>query len=156
MIEESKALETKQKKKLELIRLLESKNVRYEDKRYKKEGFYLIGGGDLSRVILEADRLGYKFQLDKNKNRWYLQGFRIASKKRKDEIPKRRDAIIILLDGTDIEYVDKRNDYNGALWIIGGNELKNFVEFAKGLGIHFRYQPEGSRFSDYKPAWWAK
>lgn len=120
VIEEPKALETKQKKELELIRLLESKNVRYEDKRYKKEGFYLIGGGDLSRVILEANRLGYKFQLDKNKNRWYLQGFKIASKKRKDEIPKRRDAIIILLDGTDIEYVDKRDDNNGALWIIGG------------------------------------
>jgi hypothetical protein len=54
----------------------------------------------------------------------------------------------ILLAG--IEYEDNRNR-DGGLWIIGGQELQDFVKVAGRHGYHFAYKPDRRRG---RPGWW--
>lgn len=140
-------------KELEL--LLDRKNVKYKDNRYKGEGFCLIGGSELSNVVLKAAELGFIFRFHEKDNAWYLEGKKTI-KKESDINPKtKKDTIITILEKRGVEYIDKRQE-NGALWIIGGAELKDIVDIAKTIGVYFRFKPEGGRISKHKPAWWAK
>ena len=137
-----------------LISLLESRNVKYKDDRNNGGGFWIFGEGDLSHVILDANKLGLKFY--NNNNRWYLDNKKVLVKKGVNKRTEARDSIMILLNGSGIKYVDRRNNKNGKLWIIGGNELKNFVEYAKQFKIYFKFQPEGDADTKHKPGWWIK
>ena len=137
-----------------LISLLESRNVKYKDDRNNGGGFWIFGEGDLSHVILDANKLGLKFY--NNNNRWYLDNKKVLAKKGVNKRTEARDSIMILLNGSGIKYVDRRNNKNGKLWIIGGNELKNFVEYAKQFKIYFKFQPEGDADTKHKPGWWIK
>ena len=137
-----------------LIILLESRNVKYKDDRNKGGGFWIFGEGDLSHVILDANKLGLRFY--NNNNRWYLDNKKVLVKKRANKRTETRDSIMILLDGSGIKYVDRRNNKNGKLWIIGGNELKDFAEYAKQFKIYFKFQPEGDADTKHKPGWWIK
>ena len=137
-----------------LIRLLESRNVKYKDDRNNGGGFWIFGEGDLSHVILDANKLGLEFY--NNNNRWYLDNKKVLVKKGVNKRTEARDSIMILLNGSGIKYVDRRNNKNGKLWIIGGNELKNFVEYAKQFKIYFKFQPEGDADTKHKPGWWIK
>lgn len=140
-------------KELEL--LLDRKNVKYKDNRYKGGGFWIIGGSELSNVVSKAAELGFVFRLHEKENAWYLEGKKTI-KKEADIKPKtKKDTIITILEKRGVEYIDKRQE-NGALWIIGGAELKDIVDVAKTIGVYFRFKPEGGRISKHKPAWWAK
>lgn len=50
------------------------------------------------------------------------------------------------------EVVDKRKN-GGALWIIGGWELKEKLEVMKEKKIYFKYTKKGSRSTKNKPGW---
>jgi hypothetical protein len=63
--------------------------------------------------------------------------------------------IIELLKEEKIQYEDNRK-IGGALWIIGGHELDDFVNECKSLNIKFTYKEEGNRTTNYRPAWWYK
>lgn len=153
--ENLKSEEEVAKKKINsLIILLESRNVKYKDDRNKGGGFWIFGEGDLSHVILDANKLGLRFY--NNNNRWYLDNKKVLVKKRANKRTEARDSIMILLDGSGIKYVDRRNNKNGKLWIIGGNELKDFAEYAKQFKIYFKFQPEGDADTKHKPGWWIK
>ncbi len=66
-----------------------------------------------------------------------------------------KDNIINLIEGKGIEYVDMRPK-NGALWIIGGMELKGFVDFCNKDGYEFAFVPTGSKATERRPGWWLK
>ena len=145
---------------VELLNLLDRKNVKYKDNRYKGGDFLLIGGGELSNVVSKAAELGFIFSLHEKDNAWYLEGTKKTKKgniKRPTVVEQsvNKDAIINLLKESRVAYIDKRQE-NGNLWIIGGQELKGIVEIAKTMGVYFQFKPEGGKISKHKPAWWAK
>lgn len=83
-----------------------------------------------------------------------------GGKERKDSVVNtdslfEKDAVIFLLKTEGIQYVDKRAN-GGSLWIIGGEELSEFVSTIRPLGYHFIYKEEGGRATKGKPGWWAK
>ena len=64
--------------------------------------------------------------------------------------------IIALLEEHNVSYIDKRSS-NGALWIIGGYELKPIVSMAsRKFGIFFQFKEGGGRATKGNDAWWAK
>ncbi|MGN1027450.1 MAG: DUF559 domain-containing protein [Faecousia sp.] len=71
-----------------------------------------------------------------------------------DVLPNSGD-IIALLKKCNVRYVDKRSR-NGALWLIGGSELKPVIEEAKALGFYFQFKESGGKATKGAPGWWAK
>ena len=69
------------------------------------------------------------------------------------EAPK--DLILEYLKKRDIPYHDMR-EKGGALWIIGGSELKTLISQCEALGLHFRFQKGGTKLTKWQDAWWAK
>lgn len=65
------------------------------------------------------------------------------------------DKIISLITNAGIKYVDNR-DQKGALWILGGKELQDFVDSCNKYGYEFAYVEYGSKATDRKPGWWLK
>ena len=66
-----------------------------------------------------------------------------------------RDLVVEYLKKKGIPYQDQR-EKGGALWIIGGSELKPLVKQCEALGQHFRFQKGGTRGTKWKDAWWTK
>ena len=144
----------------ELIKLLESRGVKYKDCRSKGGAFWIIGGNELSKIVSQAAELGFKFRYHAQKNAWYLENMKKAKKENIQrptviEPSGKKETIITILEKRGVAYIDKRQE-NGNLWIIGGQELKDIVEIAKTIGVYFHFKPEGGRISKHKPAWWAK
>ena len=141
----------------ELIKLLESRGVKYKDCRSKGGAFWIIGGNELGHTVSKAAELGFKFRLNAPQNAWYLEDMKKENIKRPTVIEPsvKKDTIITILKESSVTYIDKRQE-NGNLWIIGGQELKDIVEVAKKIGVYFQFKPEGGRVSKHKPAWWAK
>ncbi len=67
----------------------------------------------------------------------------------------KEEDIIALLKNYNIKYVDKR-PFKGALWILGGVELKPVVEEARKLGFYFTFKKDGGKTIKGKDCWWAK
>lgn len=144
----------------ELIKLLESRGVKYKDYRSKGGTFWIIGGNELCKIVSQAAELGFKFRCHAPKNAWYLENMKKAKKENIQrptviEPSGKKETIITILEKRGVAYIDKRQE-NGNLWIIGGQELKDIVEIAKTIGVYFHFKPEGGRISKHKPAWWAK
>ena len=141
----------------ELIKLLESRGVKYKDCRSKGGAFGIIGGNELSKIVSQAAELGFNFRLNAPQNAWYLEDMKKENIKRPTVIKPsgKKETIITILEKRGVAYIDKRQE-NGNLWIIGGQELKDIVEIAKTIGVYFHFKPEGGRISKHKPAWWAK
>lgn len=57
-----------------------------------------------------------------------------------------------LLEQNELDLIDKR-PLNGALWILGGWELKEKLDEFKLYGLHFRFAHNGSNSTKRKPAW---
>lgn len=72
-----------------------------------------------------------------------------------EELQPETTDVIALLKKKHVKYVDKRAS-NGALWIVGGQELSPIVRECKRLGIYFHYKQEGGKQTGYRPGWWAK
>ena len=69
------------------------------------------------------------------------------------EVPA--DLVVEYLKKKGIPYQDQRGK-GGALWIIGGSELKPLIKQFEALGQHFRFQKGGTKGTKWKDAWWAK
>jgi hypothetical protein len=65
------------------------------------------------------------------------------------------DLVVEYLKKKGIPYQDQR-EKGGALWIIGGSELKPLVKQCEALGQHFRFQKGGTKGTRWKDAWWTK
>ena len=63
------------------------------------------------------------------------------------------DSLIARIEQTGIPYIDNRSR-NGALWIIGGKELRPFVDACAEEGVYFRYKSEGACATKGAAAWW--
>lgn len=67
-------------------------------------------------------------------------------------LPEKED-LMELLDYHEVPYVDKRST-GGALWLIGGDELREVVQKAKTLGFEFYFKEGGGKATKGKDAWW--
>lgn len=63
--------------------------------------------------------------------------------------------ILTLLRQHGVRFVDKRGN-GGALWLIGGNELKPIIAEAKRLGFAFHFKEDGGKAIKGAPVWWGK
>ena len=63
--------------------------------------------------------------------------------------------IIDFLKRRYVHFVDKRSN-GGALWLIGGSELKPIISEAEKLGIRFHFKEAGGKATKGAPGWWAK
>lgn len=65
------------------------------------------------------------------------------------------DWIIEKLIGADLEYVDKRQN-DGALWVLGGGGLADFMSELEQEGAVFGFKAEGAKALDGSAGWWIK
>lgn len=63
--------------------------------------------------------------------------------------------ILTLLRQHGVRFMDKRGN-GGALWLIGGNELKPIIAEAKRLGFAFHFKEDGGKATKGAPGWWGK
>lgn len=63
--------------------------------------------------------------------------------------------LLTMIRAAGISYVDKR-DRGGALWIIGGQELNEFVRQCRNYGIRFTFKKAGGKATKGEPGWWTK
>ena len=80
--------------------------------------------------------------------------------KSRDEHPKKEQAsdkgsISMILQNAGVEIIDKRAN-GGAMWVIGGNELKPLMDQCKELGVKFIYASGGGKATKNRAAWWTK
>lgn len=71
-----------------------------------------------------------------------------------DMAPDAND-VLSLLKKHNVKYIDKRK-FNGALWIVGGQELDNVVREVRAHGCSFKFKPDGGKATKGKPGWWIK
>ena len=64
-------------------------------------------------------------------------------------------ALFVQLREAGAEFVDKRKN-GGALWIIGGKELKAVMQSFKEIGVKFTFKAGGGKATKGKDGWWAK
>lgn len=71
----------------------------------------------------------------------------------KVDAPKLSDVDVLRSVG--LEVIDKRPQ-GGALWVVGGNELKTLMDAFAAQGLAFTYTPGGSKSTGNRPAWFIK
>lgn len=71
------------------------------------------------------------------------------------EVQTKTGDILTLVRQYGVHYVDKRSN-GGALWLIGGNELKPIIAEAKRLGFAFHFKEDGGKATKGASGWWAK
>ena len=54
-----------------------------------------------------------------------------------------------------LEVIDKRSN-GGAVWVVGGTELKDTLEKFAESGVRFKFAPRGSQSTGRRPAWWTR
>ena len=62
--------------------------------------------------------------------------------------------LITYLNENDLKFIDNRTQ-GGALWLIGGRELSDYIAELKIKGYPFSYTRKGGHASDYEPAWYS-
>lgn len=130
-----------------LKKFLDSKNVKYEDKRDKDGAFWIKGGGELAKVISEAKaKFDFKFKLNESENRWLFSGVK--------KVPDK--AIIEFLQSQNIQYIDNRAK-NCGLWAIGNKSLEGILKKVdERFGTKFTYVISGAQATNRKSAWWTR
>jgi predicted peroxiredoxin len=63
------------------------------------------------------------------------------------------ESLLSFLKSQGLEVIDKR-PYNGALWVVGGNELQHLMIQLKKAGVNFVFTDRGGRASRHRPAWY--
>jgi DNA topoisomerase-3 len=71
------------------------------------------------------------------------------------ERPEGGDELLGLLAAEGVEAIDRRAA-GGALWVVGGPELKELMDRLAGRGFRFSHAKEGGRATKHRPAWWIK
>ena len=75
------------------------------------------------------------------------------SSKKSEQETVESGSLVDFLTANNISFIDNRQK-NGCLWIIGGQEPKEFVDKCSIRGVRFHFKADGSRATDYSPAWW--
>lgn len=75
------------------------------------------------------------------------------SSKKSEQETAESGSLVDFLTANNISFIDNRQK-NGCLWIIGGKELKEFVDKCSIRGVRFHFKADGSRATHYSPAWW--
>lgn len=65
------------------------------------------------------------------------------------------DLLVDAIRKRGIRFTDKRSK-GGCLWIIGGNELTDFVHEMRKLGVRFYFKKKGARAIGGRSGWWTK
>ena len=72
-----------------------------------------------------------------------------------EESPSSLSALLQTIHDKHIELIDKRNN-GGALWMVGGQELRPIVDSFQKAGVHFTFKAGGDTATSKRDAWWAK
>src|SRR5688572_4299531 len=65
------------------------------------------------------------------------------------------DDLLQLLAAENVEAIDRRAS-GGALWAVGGPELRELMDRLAARGSRFTFAKEGGRATKHRPAWWTK
>jgi len=65
---------------------------------------------------------------------------------------KARIDLVSFLTERGVEVVDKRPQ-GGALWAVGGPELRTLIAEIREKGVPFQFVEHGGRATRYRPAW---
>lgn len=65
------------------------------------------------------------------------------------------DWLVAELESAGLEYADKRPN-GGALWIVGGGGLADFISKLESNGALFKFKADGAKALNGKPGWWIK
>lgn len=71
----------------------------------------------------------------------------------KTNFESNNDPLIKLIEMNKIPYSDNRLK-GGCLWIFGGSQLQDFVNYLKQNEVIFHFKPDGNKLYPGTPAWW--
>lgn len=63
------------------------------------------------------------------------------------------NSLLDFLVANNISFIDNRQK-NGCLWMIGGEELKEFADKCSAYGVTFHFKADGAKTTKHSPAWW--
>ncbi len=134
----------------ELKKFLDSKGVKYIDKRNEGGDFCVLGGSESAKVISEVKvKFNYAFEAIENNTKWRF----IGAKKVLD-----KEVIDFLhsMDIKNIKYIDD-GEKKGHLWIIGNKTLKSTIHKAEEkFDIKFTFKADGGKALQHKAGFYVE
>jgi hypothetical protein len=131
--------------------------ARYANYRLDKNGKAVYIGAPSSH--LESNQTP---QTETRKSEYLLEGQPAGQKETSNRKEGKRpsknqvaDEAVKTLRRAKLEVVDKRAE-GGALWVIGGEDLRAYLLRFKKYGLSFHFKKDGGRTSGRRPAWWCK
>ena len=106
-------------------------------------------------TMIAAIQYYYRFIEEATDNSSLIEPKRVSNSKPKDSEQETTasNSLIDFLVANNISFIDNRQK-NGCLWMIGGEELKRFVDECASRGVTFHFKEDGGRATEYSSAWW--
>lgn len=144
-------------------------NVRESESLFKPEeftnGYYIDVHGSASRLVDKIKRLldacnvdyenleiRYK-KVEPKVKRSTVTELLHGSSKEKDNLSI--DPLIAYLKMEGLSYIDYRGN-KGCLWVVGGSEIKDKINYLSSCGVRFHFCVGGSNATKKQSAWWTK
>lgn len=65
------------------------------------------------------------------------------------------DDLVAALKIYHLPYIDNRSK-NGVLWVLGGLEIKGYIEQLSAMGYTFHFKESGGKSTKKRAAWWTQ
>ena len=97
----------------------------------------------------------YRFIKEAKDNRSLIEPIRMSNDKSQssEQEISASNSLLDFLVANDISFIDNRQK-NGCLWLIGGEELKEFADKCSAYGVTFHFKADGAKTTKHSPAWW--
>lgn len=97
----------------------------------------------------------YRFIKEAKNNNSSIEAMWMSNDKSKssEQETSSSNSLIDFLVANNISFIDNRQK-NGCLWMIGGEELKEFADKCSTHGVTFHFKADGAKTTKHSPAWW--
>lgn len=97
----------------------------------------------------------YRFIKETKDNSSLIEPIRMSNDKSKssEQETSASNSLLDFLVANNISFIDNRQK-NGCLWMIGGEELKEFADKCSAHGVTFYFKADGAKTTKHSPAWW--
>lgn len=95
----------------------------------------------------------YRFIKETKDKSSLIEPIRMDKSKSSEQEISASNSLLDFLVANNISFIDNRQK-NGCLWMIGGEELKEFADKCSAYGVTFHFKADGAKTTKHSPAWW--
>ena len=95
----------------------------------------------------------YRFIKETKDKSSLIEPIRMDKSKNSEQEISASNSLLDFLVANNISFIDNRQK-NGCLWMIGGEELKEFADKCSAYGVTFHFKADGAKTTKHSPAWW--